>query len=385
VWAKPLPGAGSITAAAVAAMKLAALRSAYHVLFGQARALQHASAPPHLTPRPPQPSGSKNHGWLRQRLLAHLQSGAPTLPVRQPVPLALSSLATSLTQHPLRRRAPGCAGEAERPPKRSAPVPLRFVEGRLGGTAPLPFRSQKPGCGAPKGRRPPLVRTISPPPAPDPPRQPPRTALPFVALTGGDVLQPGESVFVLTPAGLKAERTCTGCRKVARPPELLLYCATCQRCSHAACGGPAPAPAAFVCGPCAAAARGAAPVREPLLARLAAGYVVLARVDALWWDPTQGGFTFTARWYHTPPVTAATRWHAGSRVGTEVCLGPPEDCDTAPVAAVLQRAAVVSPAGLRAAGLEGGQGPLLVCSRSYDPAAGAFVRLSEVGALAAQL
>lgn len=44
VWAKPLPGASSISAAAVASMKLAALRSAYHVLFGQVR----AAAPPAL-------------------------------------------------------------------------------------------------------------------------------------------------------------------------------------------------------------------------------------------------------------------------------------------------------------------------------------------------
>lgn len=306
--------------------------------------------------------------------------------MKQTVPLALSSLTTSLTTQPLRPRPTSSpAVDGERPPKRSAPVPLRFVEGRLGGSAPLPFRSSKPQGPSPKSRHlPPSpapsphagqrgARSQSPPPA----RPLPRTSLPFVALTGGDVLQPGESVFVLTAAGLKAERTCAGCRKVARAPEVLLPCACCLRSTHAGCAAPAPRDGAWVCGPCGTAARWA-PAREPLLARLAAGYLVLARVDALWWEPTQGGFTFTARWYHTPPLTAATRWHAGSRMCTEVCLGPPDDCDTAPVAAVLRRAAVVSPAGLRAIGREVGEGPLLVCSRSYDPAAGAFVRLSGV-------
>ena len=140
------------------------------------------------------------------------------------------------------------------------------------------------------------------------------------------------------------------------------------------------------------------------MARLDAGLLFLARIEALWWDANSRDYFFRARWYHAPRHAGATRWWSrrggsGNENGNavplrEVCLGPRADADAAPVSSVVRRAEVLSPGAARAAGRGGGSsgeksgsgddasgggggggGPPLVCHRGYDPAARAFIPL----------
>jgi hypothetical protein len=266
---------------------------------------------------------------------------------------------------------------------------------------------------------------------------PPRCLpLPRVTL-GGATFAVGDSVFVLTAAGLRAEVTCAACGQAdtaaaggtaataahtsasahassasasaaaaaaaSSPPPVLIECGRCLSGFHLRCVRLASVPAGdWCCASCACADPPMPPMDD--MARLDAGLLFLARIEALWWDANSRDYFFRARWYHAPRHAGATRWwsrRGGSESGSgsgnaaiplrEVCLGPRADADAAPVSSVVRRAEVLSPGAARAAGRGGesgksffgdasgsgggGGGPPLVCHRGYDPAARTFIPL----------
>ena len=138
------------------------------------------------------------------------------------------------------------------------------------------------------------------------------------------------------------------------------------------------------------------------LDRVDAGWLHLARVEALWWDPIKRAVLFRARWYHcaggpggdaTVTAAAAVQKAGGSRgpvrwwvpgVRTplrEVALCPPATSDIAAIGSVLRRAHVVQPAqaarAARQAAAEGRPLPA-VCHRGYDPRLKRFTPLPTV-------
>jgi hypothetical protein len=105
---------------------------------------------------------------------------------------------------------------------------------------------------------------------------------------------------------------------------------------HLACAGLRDVPAGeWACAACAALRAPPAPPTD--MARLDAGLLYLARIDAIWWDERVRDYSFRARWYHTPPARGATRWWARGAALREVCLGTRADADAAPVSAVVRR------------------------------------------------
>jgi hypothetical protein len=244
---------------------------------------------------------------------------------------------------------------------------------------------------------------------------PPRCLpLPRVTL-GGATFAVGDSVFVLTAAGLRAEITCAACGRAdthaaaadagaatdgadadaaaaSAASSVLVECGRCLSGFHLRCVHLSAVPEGdWACAACAAADPPAPPLDD--MARLDSGLLFLARIEALWWDAAARDYFFRARWYHAPRHAGATRWwsHRGAARGggmaalREVCLGPRADADAAPVSSVVRKAAVLSPAAARAAGRGGGAGGSgseeaaggapLVCHRGYDPAARAFIPL----------
>ena len=371
------------------AMNLRELRAAYNAAFGFR-------------------TGSKNLAWMRAKLLERCAGGGS----------AAASLSAAQARRARFEASQAAAGAAlvveEARPRRVAAAPVRYVAesekqkphgnadapssfginaAAAAATRPLQSRvsghfaaRRATGGGRPGGKAAGGCGSG---------RGVPARCISLPRITLGDMsLSVGDSVFVLTAAGLRMERTCAACGRgdggptlavaadAAPPAPVLLECGRCLRGVHLACAGLRDVPAGdWACAACAALPAPPAPPSD--MARLDSGLLYLARIDAIWWDERVRDYSFRARWYHTPPARGATRWWARGAALREVCLGTRADADAAPVSSVVRRAEVLSPAAARAAakkpglkGLRGQAAPLpLVCHRSYDPGTRAFLPL----------
>ena len=371
-------------AAAVQAMNLRELRAAYNAAFGFR-------------------TGSKNLAWMRNKLLERCAGGGG----------AAASLSAAQARR-ARAQASQAAVAAEAAavdmprPRRAAGAPQRYIAETEEDAERALHESLGAGAAAAAATRPPQSRVsghfaarrasggrAGAKASGGGGRAVPARCVSLPRITLGELsLSVGDSVFVLTAAGLRVERTCAACGRgdggptgampadAAPAPPVLLECGRCLRGVHLSCAGLPAVPAGeWACAACAAMPKLPAPPTD--IARLDAGLLYLARIDAIWWDERTRDYFFRARWYHTPPARGATRWWARGAALREVCLGTRADADAAPVSSVVRRAEVLSPAAARAAakrpqpkGPRGQPPPLpLVCHRSYDPATRAFMPL----------